>query len=268
MMKLLLLLFISMLSSSLSWAKGELILIGGGSRPPEVIQRIARLAGGEVLIVPLASGIPAEVSASAKSEFEAKGAKAEVYKCSHENVDQPLCLDQIRAAKLIYFTGGSQNRLMSAFYGSEALKIIRQRFDQDLHLAGTSAGTAIMSEIMITGNALAPHKKLEGVRPSMVETAPGFGFVQTMILDQHFLKRKRQDRLMSAVLDRPQLIGVGIDEATAVHIRADESFEVLGDSGVLVIDAREASIEIKAGFYVFSGQKIQLLKAGDKFGFK
>jgi len=227
--------------SATAFARGELILIGGGKRAPSILQKIIEVAKGNILIVPYASEIPDEVAASIKQELLNFGAvKVDVINCEKET----SCLKQIKNTNLIFFTGGSQNRLLQRMQGTKALKLIRQRFQKDLSLAGTSAGTAIMSEVMLTGSPRAPYETIEGVRPNMVEVTSGFGFVRKMILDQHFIKRDRQNRLLSAVLDQPELVGVGIDEATAIHIDQDENFTVIGDSDVMIYDARKAQISV------------------------
>lgn len=259
----LLLLFVSL--SAL--AKGNLLLIGGGNRSQEILREMVKLANGNILIVPLASSIPADVAASAKAQLLAVGAESvSVFSCSVQDVDRDPCQKEIRKANLIYFTGGSQNQLYDAFKNSKALKLMRLLHRKTLHLAGTSAGTAVMSEIMITGRPLSPYTQLQGVRAQMIETTEGFGFVKSFILDQHFLKRSRQDRLLSAVLDSDVRVGVGIDESTAILIRDDESFRVIGDSQVMVMDARKAKVSVEAdGTYLSEGVVTRMLAPGSSF---
>ncbi len=258
---------ILILFSSIAYGRGSLLLIGGGNRSQGILKEMSRLASGRILIIPLASSIPDEVAASASSQLENVGAtEVRIFSCDKENVDREVCLSEIANANLLYFTGGSQIQLLEAFRKSAALKLIQARFEKNLHLAGTSAGTAIMSEVMITGDALSPYQRLEGVRQNMVGTAAGFGFTKNYLLDQHFLKRSRQDRLLSAVLDHPQYVGLGIDESTAVLIKEDESFLVLGDSLVTVMDARHASIQVLPdGSYVYQNVSVSLLAPGSTF---
>jgi cyanophycinase len=75
-----------------------------------------------------------------------------------------------------------------------------------------------------------------------VEIVPGLGFLQTAIVDQHFIRRERHNRLMSAVLERPTLLGVGIDESTALEVMPDGRWRVLGESAVVIYDARQARV--------------------------
>ncbi len=250
-----------------AYGKGKLLLIGGGNHSQEILVEMVKLSGGKILIIPLASSIPEEVSASAQAQLMNVGAGGvKVFSCTRANVDLPFCLKEIQEARLIFFTGGSQNDLLSAFAGSESLKLIRQRFSDNLHFAGTSAGTAIMSEIMLTGDVLPPFDRIEGVKKNMVETTSGFGFVKSYVLDQHFLKRNRHDRLLSVVLDHPSLVGVGIDESTAILINEDESFTVLGDSMVTVMDARQANVTVlEDGTYRYQNVTTSLLAPGTSY---
>jgi cyanophycinase len=95
----------------------------------------------------------------------------------------------------------------------------------------------VISGVMITGEA-----DLESVTAGRTETADGIGLWPEVIVDQHFLKRQRVNRLIAAVLDHPSLVGVGIDEGTAVIVSGDD-FEVLGRSSVVIIDARKAAAD-------------------------
>jgi cyanophycinase len=256
-----------LLVSNVAFASGEKILIGGGKRAPSILKKMIELTGDKpILLIPLASEIPDEIVRAIKNEFAHLGFhKSEGFDCKSENVDDETCLNQIKNAGLIFFTGGDQNRLLKAFQNTKALSLIRDLHSNLTHIAGTSAGTAIMSEIMLTGSPLAPYTEFDGIRPNLVETVRGFGFVKKIIIDQHFLKRGRENRLISSVLDHPQLIGVGIDEATAVMIHPDESFEVVGESSVMIVDARKSQIRINIDRYQVKNLKIDLLSAGESF---
>lgn len=217
-----------------TFAKGKLLLIGGGEEPQEILETMVSLSGGKILIMPHASSIPVEVGGETKEMLESVGANhVEVCLSSPDE-----CLEKIRNTNLVFFTGGSQNRLLRAFRGTKALELIRESHAKSLSLAGTSAGTAIMSEVMLTGDPDDPYDM-------------GFGFVNKMILDMHFIKRNREGRLLKALSDHPGLTGVGIDESTGIIINDDESFRVIGVSAVMV----------------YSGSKKLTLTRGDEFGF-
>lgn len=258
-------LLLSVLWSSFGWSRGEMILIGGGIRPKSIISKIIGLSRGKILVVPLADEFPMVVGPMMVEEFYNNGAdRVELFKCDYPDIDRSECIDQISSAGLVYFTGGDQVRLMRAFKGSKALQLIRKRFKKDLSLAGTSAGTTIMNNIMIAGVLFKDDPR--GVKPGMAETYKGFGLLKNIIVDQHFLARNRTNRLLSTVLEKPNLVGVGIDESTAIYLKSEDYFEVLGESKVMIIDARNAKIEKdRNGYFKTTGVTKTLLQSGDGY---
>lgn len=228
--------------------RGHLIIIGGGERPLTVMRRIVELAGGtasRVVVIPIASETPAEIGQLQAQEFSALGAgQASFILCRRDDADRPENLALIKQATCVFFSGGDQRKLTAALLGTQLLDQIRRVYGRGGVIAGTSAGAAVMSRIMITGDEH-PIPKTEtetdraGDPSRYIHTAPGFGFIERAIIDQHFLKRDRHYRLLSLVARHPELIGIGIDEATAIEVSPDDTFTTLGDSHVLVFDAAE-----------------------------
>jgi cyanophycinase len=138
-------------------------------------------------------------------------------------------------------------------------------------IGGTSAGAAVMSEIMITGDERRKSREGRGwstIEAENVITVRGFGLVEEAIVDQHFVARKRHNRLMSLVLEKPTLVGLGIDESTAVLIRPDGAYEVLGNNQVIVYDARRAKAFLsETGRLGGHGIAVHVLLPGDVFLF-
>jgi cyanophycinase len=126
---------------------------------------------------------------------------------------------------------------MKALEGTGVPDVIARRYRDGAVVGGTSAGAAVMSAIMLTGDA-----DLQSITVGATKTAAGLGLWPEVIVDQHHLKRQRQSRLISLVLEHPTLVGVGIDERTAAIVSGSR-FEVIGESSVLVIDARRARVE-------------------------
>ena len=147
---------------------------------------------------------------------------------------------QLEAFSGYWFLGGDQNRLAATLLGTRALDVIERRYQEGAVVGGTSAGAAVMTSEMLTGRQSNERGDSPPIARGAIDLGKGFGFLPDAIVDQHFLKRARYNRLLSAVLDRPQLIGVGIDEETALLVRPDGRWEVLGKSYVKVIDARGA----------------------------
>jgi cyanophycinase len=228
---------------------GALVVVGGGGTPPEVVARAIELAGGPdavIVVLPQASATEA-AGESTVAMFRDAGARNVanwrfIGSPGTEGLPGPFPgIDETAAAiadaDLIWFPGGAQGRLKRALDDAGLTDLIRRRHRAGVVVGGTSAGAAVLAEAMITGD----QYDLEGVTAASTDIAEGLALWPDALIDQHFLKRQRNNRLLSAVLDHPQLIGVGIDERTAVIVR-DGELEVMGDSSVIVFDARDADI--------------------------
>jgi cyanophycinase len=145
-------------------------------------------------------------------------------------------IDSIRTANLIYITGGDQARFMNIAAGTEIETAIHDAYQKGCVISGTSAGAAVMSKLMITGNEL-KHKEysatFQTIEPDNIEIKPGLGLLTDVMIDQHFLIRSRHNRLLTAVIEHPDMTCIGIDESTAILVDGKD-VEVLGDSQVLV----------------------------------
>jgi cyanophycinase len=213
--------------------KGHLLIIGGNGTSDDIVARALSAGGGatgRVVIFPQASELPETGSEAVKMWTAAGFGRAVVA----DPKDPAAAIQLVRDATFIWFPGGDQNRLMKAFENTGIPEAIRARYSAGALVGGTSAGAAVMSLVMITGEA-----DLQSITAGKTETAPGLGLFPRVIVDQHFLKRQRANRLISAVLDHPDLVGVGIDETTAIFVTGS-AFEVLGKNSVVVVDARKA----------------------------
>lgn len=211
---------------------GPIVAVGGGGTTERIVQRTLELAGGAdavVVVLPQSSALENAGDSSVRMWREA-GAKS-VRKVAFADPDAKAALE---AATLIWIPGGDQNRFMKAIAGTGLDDVIRARHRAGAVVGGTSAGAAVLSARMITGKA-----DLQSLTAGSTVLADGLALWTAGIFDQHFLKRQRTSRLLSAVLDHPGLVGIGIDEATAVILRGSE-LEVIGRSAVVVFDAREA----------------------------
>jgi cyanophycinase len=139
-------------------------------------------------------------------------------------------------------------------------------------IGGTSAGAAVMSEVMITGDEKREVQEghaFETLQADNVVTIRGFGFIQSAIIDQHFIRRKRHNRLISLVAENPELLGIGIDESTAIVVNPDDTFGVLGERSVVVYDASQAQIQFSPSHLIGGSNFIMhILKNGDRFDLK
>lgn len=226
---------------------GFLVVIGGGTLTPSILQKTVELAGKEqarLVIMPMASESPAEIAFLQKQQFAALGAtQVEILDCTRETADDEKNLALIDQATGVFLCGGDQRKLTSTLLGTQLLARMYQLYQSGGTLAGTSAGAAVMSKIMLTGESRLPWDPAlpyPSIQAQNIQIASGFGFMESAIIDQHFSKRGRHNRLLSLVLEHPQLIGIGIDESTAIVVSPDHMLEVVGDSHILLFDASSA----------------------------
>jgi cyanophycinase len=257
--------------------KGSLVIVGGGSRDEALMRRFVELAGGpghaRIAVVPMASEEAEESGADLVKELDSLGADAFVFLVTREQADAPESVERLAAASGVWFGGGDQKRLTAVLGGTASLRAIHQRYEAGAVLGGTSAGAAIMSDSMITGDQTPPGDttgyygdEYPAIERRRIEVVPGLGFLHGAIVDQHFLKRERHNRLMSAVVERPYLIGVGIDESTAIEVSPDGRWRVLGESDVVVYDARQARVTPPdAPLLGATGLRVQLLPSGSTY---
>jgi len=232
--------------------RGNLVIVGGGAEPPGVMPRFVQLAGGQgrarIAVLPMASTATAERGTETAARLQTLGAEAQVFDLTREQAESEDLAQQLYEFTGFWFSGGDQSKLTAVLLATPSLATIHRRYREGAVVGGTSAGAAVMSNAMLTGNRKSadPAAEENGGFPPVArhsfEISSGLGFLPGTIVDQHFQRRARQNRLLSAVLERPDLVGVGIDESTAVLVRSDGLWEVMGQSSVQVIDARRARI--------------------------
>ncbi len=229
--------------------QGPVMPIGGAEdkgRGSEILQRFVALAGdgkARIAIVPTASEEAAEAGERYVKVFRELGAAeadwVRIGERSDANGEEALRL--LGEATGIFITGGDQARLVALLAGTLAMEAIRRRNADGVVVAGTSAGASIVGAHLMSGDNPLPHNSNDAAaRKGMVELVAGFGLLQDVIVDQHFSQRGRMGRLMTAYAANPGLLGVGLDEDTAVLITQDGTLEVLGSSMVTIVDGRNA----------------------------
>jgi cyanophycinase len=259
-------------------SEGHLVIVGGGPIPDAILDRFLELAGGKaarILVFPMASEDP-DAGVELTEDFRMLGAKAERVVLTHAQADADDAAKRLDGVTGIWFGGGDQSRLTAALRGTRTERAIRERFRGGAVVGGTSAGAAVMSTPMITGD----EKKPGGDRPPAkdssdawmtiarddVVTAEGFDLLPGAIVDQHFVRRRRNNRLLSLVLEHPDRIGVGIDESTALDVGPDGVWRVLGASVAVVFDAREGRITAPSAKVLGAeGLRLHVLPAGSRY---
>lgn len=254
--------------------RGSLIIVGGGDTPYAIQKRFVELAGGagraRVAIFPMASTEYDEEAEEVLAELKWLGAETFILNMDREQA-QSNEMDEILAGFSGYwFLGGDQNVLAASLLGTRALRTIEFQYEKGAVIGGTSAGAAVMTATMLTGERRTASGRINedpnAVALRSTEVTPGFGLLPGAIVDQHFSRRSRDNRLVSAVLDHPQLLGVGIDEETALVVRPDGRWEVLGNGHVKIYDARRAYIVNEDKDSVgASGIRMHVLPRGSRF---
>jgi cyanophycinase len=239
-------------------SRGYLIPIGGAEgrhKDSAILERFVKLCGGNdarILVIPTAS-LAQETGPEYLELFESYGARAVNMPVEHrEECFDDTLIDKLENATGIFITGGNQLRLSTILGGTPVARTIRRRNAEGVHLAGTSAGAAIMPEHMIAGGASGPSPRESGV-----ELAPGLGLTNRVIIDQHFRQRGRMGRLLSALSFNPFVSGLGIDENTAGFIAPDGTMEVVGRGTITVVDP--ADLHHSSMSYVRKAQSVTML---------
>jgi cyanophycinase len=210
----------------------------------EILERFIDLAGGKkarIAIIPTASDDPQRSGEGYATLFREMGAKEadwlRVERREDANAEEALSL--LREATGIYITGGDQARLVRFLVGTLVMECIRMRNADGVIVAGTSAGASILSALMMAGGTgVGGDSNESAARKGMVDVVAGFGLLQDIIVDQHFSQRGRMGRLLSVFAGTPGLIGLGLDEDTAVLIDRKGTLEALGSNMVTIVDGR------------------------------
>jgi cyanophycinase len=227
--------------------RGHLVLNGGGAKPRDVMEKFVELAGGPeapIVVFPTASELEDTgdyYQTLFRDEYRCTSVSvAEVY--TPEDGQDETIAARVAAAGGIFFAGGAQHRIALALGGTKVGVAVQAAFGRGAVVGGTSAGTACQSGLMITGEG-----DFSVIAAGSVELLRGLGLFEGVIVDQHFVSRGRHNRLISVILEHPELLGVGIDDATAVWVRPDGTFQVLGEGWVVVYDARSAAVNRGSG---------------------
>lgn len=250
---------------------GKLYIIGGGKRPPEMVKQLIELSGvekgGYIVVLPFSSEDVDTAAFWAMKQFKEKGVTNITW--FDFKKDEPMDrqkLDSIENAGMIYISGGDQNRFMDIARGTPLVDAIHNAYKKGAVIAGTSAGAAVQSKKMITGNQLI-DPKMEGFRtiqPNNIEVTKGLGLITTAIIDQHFIWRSRMNRLISVAIENPSELAIGIDEATAILVDGD-SATVYGISQVLVLNASKANLSATDSLLGAKNIRMDLFMPGQKF---
>jgi cyanophycinase len=247
--------------------KGSLVIVGGGNVGPEIWARFVELAGGanaNIIYVPTA-GDDSTIVKSDKTvkKLQELGVKSvtTLHTRDPKIANTEKFVEPIRNATGVWFEGGRQWKIADAYLGTRTQKEFKALLDRGGVIGGTSAGATIQGSYLFRGDT-------KGNTVLVGDHTQGLDFIHNVAIDQHILKRNRQFDLLSFIKTRPDLLGIGIDESTAIVVHQN-TFEVIGVSYVAIYDARNFAGTVKnpasdSGnngpfFYLKKGEKFDLL---------
>lgn len=255
--------------------KGKLFIIGGGNRSDALMTQLISISDLEkkdfVVVLPMSSEEPDSAYIYFKEQFQKLTPHPIIMMNFDKNTANNKTLtDSLQKAKLIFISGGDQTRFMNVVHNTPIYTAIHKAYQNGSTIAGTSAGAAVMSEKMITGNQKLEKEysgTFDNIRYDNLETTEGLGLITNAIIDQHFLKRSRYNRLISAMVEFPNLTGIGIDESTAIIVHNNE-IEVAGESEVIVLKNPKGVQKTKNNLISIKGLDMSIYNAGQKFKVK
>src|SRR5579883_3274178 len=252
--------------------KRQLVIIGGAEDKEgdcQILREFVRRAGGtkaRIVIITAATELPREVGDNYIRVFERLGAEeARIIDTeTREDGSSSTALEAIGKATGIFFTGGDQARITDILKDTEIDRAIHRRYAEGAVVGGTSAGAAVMPDVMIVEGDSETNPRIE-----IVEMGPGMAFLPGVVIDQHFSQRGRLGRLISALAQQPAVLGFGIDENTAMVV-TDHQFEVIGEGSITVVDESEAihsNVDniLKDEPLAICGARLHILPHGYKF---
>ena len=252
--------------------KGKLFIIGGGDRPPALMKSLANTAAlgknDYAVVLPMSSAEPDTSFYYFKADWITVSDKPMVnFNFITTTVNDKNRLDSLKKAKLIFITGGDQDRFMKIVANTAVYAAIHYAYQHGATIAGTSAGAAVMSKYMITGNAFSDtvyRATFRSLISNNIEFKTGLGLISNAIIDQHFVVRSRYNRLLSALAQYPSNTCIGIDEATAIIVRGNV-IKVSGEGQVIVIKKPKQLKFTASKLIKFTDISFSIFTDGDEF---
>jgi cyanophycinase len=219
-------------------AKGTLVIVGGGGRSEVVLKQFVELAGGSsapIVIIPTAEeSEPTDLDhCSGVRGLRNAGATqlAFIHTRDKATADSEAFAAPLTHAKAVWFSGGRHWRLTDAYLNTRTQRELLNLLDRGGVIGGSSAGATIQGSFMVRGD---PSGNTIMVSPTHTV---GLGFLKGSAIDQHVITRHRENDMIPVIRDRPELLGIGLDEDTAIVVQGDQC-EVIGRSKALFYNAK------------------------------
>ena len=248
-------------------AKGSLLIVGGGAMGPELWAKFVELAGGpenaNVVVVPTAGmrvpddgKVPATRTPDVLARLGVKRVTV-LHTTDRKVADSDAFVAPLKTATAVWFEGGRQWHIADSYLGTRTQRAFEEVLERGGVIGGSSAGATIQGEYLWRGDTSGPDK-VEG------DHTVGFAYLKGVAIDQHILVRNRQFDLVPFIEKHPELLGIGINEATAILVHGDE-FEVLGANVVAITDARQWAADSSSPNDAAHKGRIYFLTRGQRF---
>ena len=237
-------------------ANGSLVIVGGAMRSPEIYQRFIELAGGpdaHIVMIPTAGGGEEyDDLYQGLSAWRANGARnlTILHTTDPVEADSEEFVAPLRTATGVFFFGGRQWRLVDAYGGTRTEREIRDVLDRGGVIGGSSAGASIQGSYLVRGDTRTNEIM-------MGDHERGFGYLRNVGIDQHVLRRNRQFDMVEVIEAHPELLGIGLDENTAIVVEGDD-FEVIGESYAIIYDNRATVGESGQFYFLAPGDRYDM----------
>ncbi len=244
--------------------KGSLVVVGGGRMDESIVKRFIELAGGvdaPIVVIPTASGSDSFTQnsggARALREYGATNVTV-IHTRDRSEADSDTFIEPLKKAKGVFFGGGRQWRLVDAYAGTKTETAFWKVLEKGGVIGGSSAGATIQGSYLARGDTRTNQTM-------MGDHEEGFGFIKNIAIDQHSIARNRHFDMFDILKNRPELLGISIDESTAIVVQGNE-FEVIGKSYVIMYDGTFWSREGSDLKNLPSSESLfYFLRSGDKY---
>jgi len=248
-----------------SLVNGSLVIVGGAMRDTIIFNTFIELAGGKdanIVIVPTAGTdtVTQEMMDRSKEYWTSRGVLnvTVLHTKDRDLANSDEFVAPIRNASGVWFTGGRQWRIADSYLGTLTQREFEAVLERGGVIGGSSAGATIQGSYLARGDTKANTIM-------MGDHEEGFAFINNVAIDQHLLKRNRQFDLVEILIVHPGLLGIGLDENTAIVVQGSE-FEVIGKSLVAIYDTK-LWMEYNDSTVLRNGGKFFFLSSGDKYNF-
>jgi cyanophycinase len=238
--------------------KGTLVIVGGNMQDPAIVKRFIDLAGGPdapIVIIPTAGEDDDAYDNywSGLKLWRENGAKnmTVLHTRDRKVADSEAFVKPIREARGVFFGGGRQWRLADSYLNTLTHKELSALLNRGGVIGGSSAGASILTSFMVRGDTKSNEKMIG-------DHTVGLGFLKNAAVDQHLLRRNRQFDMLEVIDKHPELLGIGLDEDTAIVVQGDQ-FDVIGRSYAVIYSSKP--VAGASGRFYFMG-------AGDRFDMK